>query len=109
MSQNRDRLSKISQRDRRAIEQAIARGASNKALMEAWGLSYQTLADLKDEMLTGRPRDGKAGPKQVVIDVDITRPVESYYGPAAPEVIEHLIGEMFGEHDRRKARRGAAA
>lgn len=103
-------LSKINRRDRCLIEQQIARGTSPKKIMDLWDITYETFTELKLEMLTGERRV-KAAPKAAALDelpLDFTRPIESYYGPADPSVIEQLIGEMFGEFDRRKARRVAA-
>lgn len=101
---------KIGRRDRLAIEQQIARGVSRKTIMDQWGLTYEELSDLTVEMLTGLPRV-KPDPKAALAELplDFGRPLESYYGPADPAVIEQLIGEMFGEYDRRRARRAVAA
>lgn len=44
--------------------------------------------------------------ERVVVHADLTRPVESYYGPAAPEVIAELVDALF-PLDRPTARRSA--
>lgn len=41
----------------------------------------------------------------VVVHADLTRPVETYYGPAAPEVIAELVDALFPQYS--EARRSA--
>ncbi len=44
---------------------------------------------------------------RVVVHPDLTRPVESYYGPAAPEVIEQLVDVLFPRDRATTGRRSA--